>query len=112
MLNPNSSADGLFAEPTPEERRPGGRARNGCFAGGCVLRHCDPCPTSSSSSDRSRLLFLLQGTSFNASTSANWSAVIGSLPKGLTNDEKMRIKMNVPPSPSAALLKELNPVSS
>lgn len=44
------------------------------------------------------------------SASGNWSAVIGSLPKGLTTDEKMKVKMSVPPSPSAALLKELNPV--
>uniref|UniRef100_A0A7S0RDS3 ATP-grasp domain-containing protein n=1 Tax=Chlamydomonas leiostraca TaxID=1034604 RepID=A0A7S0RDS3_9CHLO len=49
------------------------------------------------------------GTSVNAQTGGNWRAVIGSLPKGLTNDEKMRVKMSVPPSPSAALLKEMNP---
>jgi hypothetical protein len=40
----------------------------------------------------------------------NWGAVIGSLPKGLTNDEKLRVKMSVPPSPSANLLKEMNAV--
>ncbi len=50
------------------------------------------------------------GTSITHTTSGNWSAVIGSLPKGLTSDEKMKIKMSVPPSPSAALLKEMNQV--
>ncbi|KAL6747588.1 ATP-grasp domain-containing protein [Haematococcus lacustris] len=40
--------------------------------------------------------------------SGNWSAVYGSLPKGLTDDEKLRVKLSVPPSPSAALLKGMN----
>ena len=31
---------------------------------------------------------------------------VGLLPLGLTDDERMKIKMSVPPSPSAALMKE------
>mmetsp|Transcript_24803 Transcript_24803/g.63947 ORF Transcript_24803/g.63947 Transcript_24803/m.63947 type:complete len:638 (+) Transcript_24803:91-2004(+) len=41
--------------------------------------------------------------------SGNWGSVIGSLPPGLTDEERMKVRMSVPPSPSAALLKELNP---
>jgi hypothetical protein len=41
----------------------------------------------------------------------NWSAVIGSLPKGLNTEERARLKSSVPPSPSANLLREMNAVS-
>ncbi|PNH05740.1 hypothetical protein TSOC_007967 [Tetrabaena socialis] len=46
----------------------------------------------------------------SSSYSSNFlsQAVIGSLPKGLTNEDKMRILMSLPMSPSRALLQELS----
>ena len=49
-----------------------------------------------------------------SSITANYlsDAVIGSLPKGLTQDQKLKIQQSVPMSPSMGVLKEMKAVRS
>lgn len=52
------------------------------------------------------------GRLLSSSLSQNYDAVIGSLPKGLTTDERMRIKSSMPMSPAMGALQKIPEVSA
>jgi hypothetical protein len=64
-----------------------------------------------------RLLLLLQaddkmGRMLSGSLTQHYDAVIGSLPKGLTSDERLRVRQSAPMSPAVGSLQQLPQVKA
>lgn len=66
------------------------------------LPHC--CPTAAQDEKLGRLL--------SGSLTQNYDAVIGSLPKALSSDERLRIRESMPMSPALGALQQIPEVRS